>query len=346
MPHDRLKGAGPKPKARSSRRLVWGLVLGAGGLAVAALVGALVLRPSIDGYPTLPIRPDAAAPARLTVRFLGASTVALDDGQDVVLIDGYLSRPGFVTLLTRPLKPDQAAIARHMKHAGLNRISAIFVAHTHFDHALDSATLAKSRGAALYGTKTLAAIAAAEGAPSPVHLLQAGQPITIGRFQVTAFPTPHSPGDVAAGADAAAFKPPARARAYPEGGNHSFLVQNGSCRILIVPSAGLPGQTFRNVRADVLLLGVGQLSRQGPEAVDAYWRDTVLASGARVVVPIHWDDFTRSLDQPLAPLPYALDRLDQTLDRLTELAGDDIQVRLPTAFTAIDWSGLPAGGCA
>lgn len=151
---------------------------------------------------------------------------------------------------------------------------------------------------------------------------------------------------MAAGADAAAFKPPARARAYPEGGNHSFLIQNGACRILIVPSVGQPGATFKDVRADVILLGVGQLSRQGSDAVDAYWRDTVVASGARVVVPIHWDDFTRSLHQPLTPLPYALDRLDQTLDRLNALAGDDIEVLLPTAFDIMDWSDLPAGGCA
>lgn len=330
-----------KPRPRLIRRLL----LGATGLVVAAMVGAFVLRPSLDDYPTLAVRADAPAPGQLTVRFLGTSTVALDDGDDVVLIDGYLSRPGLLELLTRPLRPDQAAIARHLQRAGLDQIAAIFVAHTHFDHALDAATLAKSRGAALYGTEALAAIATAEGVQSPVHRLQAGQAVTIGRFQVTAFPTPHAPGDVAAGADATAFKPPARARAYPEGGNHSFLIQNGSCRILIVPSAGLPGATFKDVRADVVMLGVGQLSRQGPAAVDAYWRDTVVASGARVVVPIHWDDFTRSLDQPLTPLPYALDRLDQTLDRLTVLAGDDIKVRMPVAFDAIYWSGLPAGGC-
>lgn len=332
------------PKSRW--RLIRRLLLAASGLALAALVCAFVLRPSLDDYPTLPIRADAPAPGQLTVRFLGTSTVALDDGYDVVLIDGYLSRPGLLKLLTQPLQPDTAAIARHMKRAGLDRVSAIFVAHTHFDHALDTATLTKSYGAALYGTEALATIAAAEGVRSPVHRLQAGRPIAAGRFQVTAFPTPHAPGDVAAGADAAAFKPPARARAYPEGGNHSFLIQNGACRILIVPSAGLPGATFKNVRADVILLGVGQLSRQGPDAVDAYWRDTVVASGARVVVPIHWDDFTRSLDQPLRPLPYALDRLDQTLTRLTALAGEDIKVRLPTAFDAIDWRALPAGECA
>lgn len=55
---------------------------------MAALVGAFVLRPSLDGFPTLPVRSDALASGQMMVRFLGTSTVALDDGHDVVLIDG------------------------------------------------------------------------------------------------------------------------------------------------------------------------------------------------------------------------------------------------------------------
>ncbi|MNS59741.1 hypothetical protein D3C72_927070 [compost metagenome] len=94
------------------------------------------------------------------------------------------------------------------------------------------------------------------------------------------------------------------------------------------------------------MLGVGQLSRQSPEAVAAYWRDTVTATGARLVIPIHWDDFSRSLDQPLRPFPYAVDRFDQTMKQLTALAGDQVALRLPRAFERMDWSGLPVGGCA
>jgi L-ascorbate metabolism protein UlaG (beta-lactamase superfamily) len=316
------------------------------GLAIAGLLAAFTLRPSVNNYPTVATRTAPSTPGRLTVRLLGTSTLAFDDGKDVVLIDGYLSRPGALPLLTQPLHPDQDAIARHLKRADIQRISAIYVAHTHFDHALDSASMAKAYGAALNGTDTLAAIAAAEGFEGPVHRLKSSQPTKVGAFQVTPFSTPHSPGDIAAGATAAAFRFPARARAYPEGGAHSFLIEHGTCRILVVPSAGHPGDSFRGVRADVVMLGVGNLSRQGPDAIAAYWRDTVGAVGARLVIPIHWDDFSRSLDRPLAPFPYALDRFDQTMKQLDALAGDQIELRLPRAFDAMDWSDLPAGGCA
>lgn len=330
----------------SSKRRLGRIALACVGLSLAGLIAAFTLRPSLDAYPTLAARTGPPTPGQLTVRFLGTSTLAFDDGQDVVLIDGYLSRPGVVALLTRPLRPDQAAIARHLKQADIRRISALYVAHTHFDHALDSASLAKAYGAALHGSDTMAAIAAAEGVTAPVQRLTSGQPSTVGAFQVTPFRTPHSPGDVAAGATAADFRIPARARAYPEGGAHSFLIEHGTCRILIVPSAGYPGDAFHGLRADIVMLGVGNLSRQGPDAVAAYWRDTVTATGAQLVVPIHWDDFSRSLDEPMKPFPYAIDRFDQTMKQLTALAGDQLALRLPRAFVPMDWSGLPAGGCA
>lgn len=336
----------PETNARPRRIRARWIILAVAGLAAAGLVAAFTLRPSVNDYPTLVARAAPPGSGQLTVRFLGTSTIAFDDGQEIVLIDGYLSRPGALPLLTQPLRPDQAAIARHLKRADIQRISAIYVAHTHFDHALDSASLAKSYGAALHGTDTLAAIAAAEGVAQPVHRLNSGQSDTVGAFEVTPFSTPHSPGDVAAGATAADFRIPARARAYPEGGAHSFLIRHGTCSILIVPSAGHPGDSFHGVRADVVMLGVGNLSRQAPEAVAAYWRDTVTATGARLVIPIHWDDFSRSLDRPLTPFPYVIDRFDRTMTQLTTLAGDQIELRLPRAFDAMDWSGLPAGGCA
>lgn len=329
-----------------SKRRLGRIALGLIGLALAGLVAAFTLRPSTEAYPALAARIGPATPGQLTVRFLGTSTLTFDDGRDLVMIDGYLSRPGVVALLTQPLRPDQTAIARHLKRAEIRRVSALYVAHTHFDHALDSASLAKAYGAALHGTETMAAIAVAEGVEAPVQRLKSGQSSTVGAFKVTPYSTPHSPGDVAAGATAADFRIPARARAYPEGGAHSFLIEHGTCRILIVPSAGHPGDAFHGLRADVVMLGVGNLSRQGPEAIAAYWRDTVGATGARLVVPIHWDDFSRSLDQPLRPFPYAVDRFDQTMKQLTALAGDQVVLRLPRAFDAMDWSALPAGGCA
>ena len=63
--------------------------------------------------------------------------------------------------------------------------------------------------------------------------------------------------------------------------------------MLVQGSAGfLPGG-YRSERADVVFLGVGGLGRKEPAYRERYLREVVDAVGARRVVPIHWDDFTR-----------------------------------------------------
>ncbi len=67
---------------------------------VAALIlslaaASLVLRPSTNPWPRMAERPGPARPSELTLRFLGTSTLLVDDGQDQLMIDGYLSRPAY-----------------------------------------------------------------------------------------------------------------------------------------------------------------------------------------------------------------------------------------------------------
>jgi hypothetical protein len=51
------------------------------------------------------------------------------------------------------------------------------------------------------------------------------------------------------------------------------------------------------MQADVLMLGVGLLEREPVERQDAYIRETVDALNPKLIIPIHWDDFTRKLDR-------------------------------------------------
>lgn len=118
---------------------------------------------------------------------------------------------------------------------------------------------------------------------------------------------------------------------------YSWLIEHDQCRILIVPSAGEIGSAFTGVKADTVLLGIGQLAKRGPSGLETYWRGTVTATGAGLVIPIHWDDFTRPLSQPLKPLPYGIDRFDQTMQDLTRLAQrDQVTLGLAPVFSALD----------
>jgi L-ascorbate metabolism protein UlaG (beta-lactamase superfamily) len=314
-------------------------------LALIGLGTALALRPSTKPWPHLPVAEPVTA--ELSIRFLGTSSLSISDGTDTVLIDAYLSRPGLFELLFRPLNPNKEAIQRHLERADLQQASALLIAHGHFDHALDAVPVANRLQARLMGSQTLSHLAARHAEAPRVEVLGNGRMVQVGDFAITPYVTPHSPGDLAKGARSETFHPPARARDWPMGEAYAFAIQHGSCRFLVVPSAGEIGPRLKGVEADVIFLGIGQLSRQGSDGTAAYWRDTVRASGARLVIPVHWDDFTRPLDEPLRPLPYALDRFDLTMKRLSQLAEQDqVELRLPPTHKTLNLQGLGVEACA
>lgn len=87
----------------------------------------------------------------------------------------------------------------------------------------------------------------------------------------------------------------------------------------------------------MVLLSVGLLGKQPEAFVRTYWREVVKATGARVVVPIHWDDFTRPLSEPLRHLPRPLDDVPAALSAIEALAAaDGVQVKHLTAFGRLD----------
>jgi hypothetical protein len=56
--------------------------------------------------------------------------------------------------------------------------------------------------------------------------------------------------------------------------------------------------------------------------------------GARRVVPIHWDDFARSFEDPLVALPYFADDIGATLKEVSDWSiRDRVELRMPPQFT-------------
>jgi L-ascorbate metabolism protein UlaG (beta-lactamase superfamily) len=291
--------------------------------------------------------------ARLITTYFGTSTFSVTDGSATIIIDGFLSRPSRSDLLT-PLQPDTERIINTLRDSGISKAHGVFVSHTHYDHALDAATIARLTGSQLYGSRSAARIAAAEGFPMErFTLLRHRKTFYHGDLKVTVLPWVHSPDAMFRGAITSDFAVPAWASAYREGGSYAFHISTrsrpGKARlahrsnppsILIVPTSNLVRRSLGGIKADIVFLSIGQLGKQSERFAEALWQEAVILRSARIVVPIHWDDFTKPLDEPLEPLPPPLDQFEKAMAMINEYAlRDGVQVILPEAFMQFDTAG-------
>jgi L-ascorbate metabolism protein UlaG (beta-lactamase superfamily) len=145
------------------------------------------------------------------------------------------------------------------------------------------------------------------------------------------------PGEVTA-----PLTPPARTRDYRLGECYTVVIAHDGRTILVQGSAGFVPGALKDVRADVVYLGVATLGKQPAAYRDSLWQEVVVATGARRVVAIHWDDFLRSLSRPLRPMPRLMDDFSETMRfLLSHDAAGDPEVRLPVEFVPTDpFAGL------
>ncbi len=290
----------------------------------------------------------ANTPARLKVSFLGVATVLLDDGETAILTDGFFSRPDMLQSLVGTVQPDLAAIGRGMERAGIpgrtGKLAAVIPVHSHYDHAMDAPEVARRTGALLLGSESTANVGRGWRLPEiQLKVAKLGEPMQFGKFTVTLWPGAHAPTGFTGGEITEPLKPPVRAFAYREGQTYAVHIVHEGRSLLINGSAGFAPGALQKVQADVVLLGIGTLGTQDAAYHDAYWREVVQATGARRVVPIHWDNFWIPSEQPMRPMPVPLDRFDLSMAFLRARGTQTgVDVRLPLQWQAMDlWQDLP-----
>lgn len=328
--------------------LKWTLRI-AGALVVLLIIGALIgawllnSRPSLAPYDAMRMtKATDATPVRVT--WLGVATVLIDDGETALMTDGFFSRPGKLELALGKIAPDLDAITNGLKRANVTRLAAVLVNHSHYDHALDAPEVAKRTNAKLVGSESTANIGRGWGLPeSQIAVVKVGEPVQYGAFTVTVLKSRHSPTNFTGGVIDKPLKPPAAATDYLEGESYAFLIQHGTRALLINASAGYEPGALAGVHADVILLGAGSLGIREDAFRLGYWHDLVKATGAKRILPIHWDDFTLPAGTPPSPMPYILGDFDKTMTFLQERGkADSVDVRMPLDGEPMDvWDGLP-----
>jgi L-ascorbate metabolism protein UlaG (beta-lactamase superfamily) len=275
----------------------------------------------------------------LTVRFLGTSSLLFTDRDTMsILMDGFVSRPGWFQVGLRKIRPNCGRIQSARDSLGELRLGAVFAGHAHYDHAMDAPVWAQLTGAQLVGSLSVSMLGHGIGLPdSQSTVVREDVPIRFGPFELTFIESAHGPPDRFPGSVYEPLRPPAKAKAWQTGLVYSVFIRHRGGTILVQSTAGFKPGALHGRRADVVYLAIGGLGRQPLASIDAYWSEVVRATGARRVILVHWDDFFRGLDQPLLPTLYGGDDVPRGMGRIVELAASDgVEVLIPPAWKPTD----------
>jgi len=296
----------------------------------------------IDHYSSYYLSP-SDAPAKdgsIRVTFFGTTMLLFDDGETQFLIDGFITRTSLRQLfLKRSVRTDTALVDAALARGKVGKPKVLFVAHSHYDHALDIAYIAQKTNAQIYGSESTLNIGRGGGVPeSQMTLLDLKQPTKVGQFTITVLPSKHSPPTRGLNDDlgiviSEPLKQPARPGAYTEGGSFDFVIKHGDHIILVKPSANFVEGALDNVRAEVLFLATATLGKQDQSFKDAFYNQTVGKVRPKLVIPVHWDSFFLPLNDHLEFLESnESDGFDFLIGRLS---ADHIQFGIMQGFQSI-----------
>lgn len=255
-------------------------------------------------YEHLTIGKTSVSQNNIRVTWLGTAGAFITDGKTGILIDPYVSRFGMIRVgLGLPLNPDRELIKKWAEKLGKENITAVIVSHSHFDHVADAPYFALEADVPLIGTEST--INVGRGAGMTERKLIAVNPeqtVQIGDFNVKFLESVHGPalfGRVPyQGIIDKPLVPPAKAGDYRLGGVFSLLITHPYGTIIHHGSAGYKPGMYDNIEADVLLLGIA-----GRGDTRQYIENVILKTKARLVVPVHIDNFFKPLEDGMTLLP-------------------------------------------
>ena len=274
-------------------------------MCIACITGPLMVAAQgsapIDIFPTGAPTPgwlrDEPLGARIT--WTGCAGIILEYNGTRICFDPFVSNPGVVDAFLRPARPDTERVLRTF-----GGVAAAFIGHTHWDHAMDVATIARADAdVTVYGSATTSEICRRQGVSDrQVHSVADGEIVTIGPFTVEAVASRHGIVPVANRIDVLELKPKGLPRSpfrWPRGQVFSYRVTFAGVTFYLHTSAGFEDEPFaRQAPVEVVIACLA--ARQGtPDYVGRLGRQL----RPRVFIPCHHDNFLKPVAAEPVPVP-------------------------------------------
>lgn len=282
---------------------------------------------------------------KVKVTFLGVSTLLIDDGETQLLTDGFFTRPKMLKAAFGKVAPDTLAINAVLDKVKMDKLKAIFTAHSHYDHVMDAPFVVQKTGAKLYGSKTTLMVGRGAGLEdSQMELYQPDKVLEFGKFRVTILKSRHTPpfkvmGKIVDDSNQELEKPlsqPAKLDEFKEGGAFDMLIEHNGHSMLIKASSNYIEGAWDNINADVVFLGLVKLDEQSEDFRQAFYQETIGAVKPNLIVPIHWDNFMKPLNGKLKPIPTFGSNVKEDFDFIIQKSNkDSIQFGIMQGYESV-----------
>jgi L-ascorbate metabolism protein UlaG (beta-lactamase superfamily) len=225
-------------------------------------------------------------------RWTGCAGVEITQDGKTVLIDPYHTRLSAWKLLFGRHEPLSEYLEQYVGEIP-GELSAIIVGHTHLDHAMDVPVLSRWCRGPVVGSRSLKTLMDISGAEKEVTVTWGRKSIDLfNGARLTMIPSRHGraffgrvpfPGEIDP-----AGKVPLKASGYRLGEMFTPKLEIGGKTFLHVGSANLVEEELDGHRCDVLLMCV-----PGWHKTPGYISRLLEITKPQVIIPIHFDDFTR-----------------------------------------------------
>jgi L-ascorbate metabolism protein UlaG (beta-lactamase superfamily) len=240
--------------------------------------------------------------AKISFQYSGIAGIHLTDGITSLFFDPVFSRPNvFETLTGSEYKINSSMIHSELKKLSIQNLDAIFIGHTHQDHALDMHVIQKRVGGIIYGSRSTVNIALSLDIPKDkTQLFTDNSDYIVGDFTIKVLKSSHGKiFGIYKFRDGEILKPLKRKISlsdYVMGGSYSFYVTHPEGIFLIHQSSRSTSNVTELIKGkniDIIFQGIA--NRTSSKAL--YDQIINIPNKVGSVVPIHHDNFFLDMNE-------------------------------------------------